>query len=108
MSSLDPSLLRVLSRIEDAVLASRSGAFADEGIAEKDPAGVTIFIPNWNQRPFLPRSVGSALRGVEALKRAGFDGEVIVVDDASRDGSQRFIRTADVLYGAGRMVTAFL
>lgn len=51
--------------------------------------GVSFCIPNWNHRSFLPRSVGSAVRTVRALHHAGFSGEVIVVDDASRDGSQR-------------------
>ncbi len=51
--------------------------------------GVSFCIPNWNHRTFLPRSVGSAIGSVRALERAGFAGEVIVIDDASRDGSQR-------------------
>jgi succinoglycan biosynthesis protein ExoO len=52
-------------------------------------SGLSICIPNWNHKHFLPRAVRSALRGVECLRRAGIPAEVIVVDDASRDGSQR-------------------
>lgn len=51
--------------------------------------GLSICIPNWNHKHFLPRAVGSALKGVKALNQAGIPAEVIVVDDASRDGSQR-------------------
>ena len=51
--------------------------------------GLSICIPNWNHKHFLPRAVGSALKAVKCLQRAGIPAEVIVVDDASRDGSQR-------------------
>lgn len=53
--------------------------------------GVSICVPNWNHRTFLPRSIGSAVRAVRALAKAGLGGEIIVVDDASRDGSQRAV-----------------
>jgi len=74
----------------------------------KAPNGVTIFIPNWNHRPYLPRSVGSALCAVGHLKEAGFSGEVLVIDDASRDGSQKLLRSIQMLYGEPRLKTLFL
>ncbi len=49
--------------------------------------GVTICIPNWNHRCFLPRAVHSGLAAVRALAEHGVEGEVLVVDDHSRDGS---------------------
>jgi glycosyltransferase involved in cell wall biosynthesis len=70
--------------------------------------GVTIFIPNWNHRPYLPRSIRSALGAIEHLREAGFSGELIVIDDASRDGSQKFLRTVRVLYEDPPLQTVFL
>ncbi len=70
--------------------------------------GVTIFIPNWNHKPYLPRSIHSALHAVRHLERAGYSGEVLVVDDASRDGSQKLLRTIQMLYGEHRLKTLFL
>lgn len=60
--------------------------------------GVSIVIPNWNHEVFLPRSVASGLRGVEALARAGVPAEVLVVDDFSRDGSAKLLRQLEALY----------
>ena len=51
--------------------------------------GISICIPNWNHRDFLGRSVGSALAAGRDLARRGVGCQVIVVDDFSRDGSQR-------------------
>jgi succinoglycan biosynthesis protein ExoO len=70
--------------------------------------GVTIFIPNWNHRTHLPRSVRSALHAVGHLERAGYSGEVLVIDDASRDGSQKLLRTIQVLYDVPQLKTLFL
>src|SRR5688572_28364497 len=50
-------------------------------------AGMTIAIPNWNHELVLPRSVASALDGVGQLARHDVRAEVLVIDDASRDGS---------------------
>lgn len=55
--------------------------------------GVTIFIPNWNHQSFLAASISSALEAVAVAEAAGLAAEVIVVDDASRDGSQRLLRS---------------
>ena len=64
------------------------------------PPGVTIAIPNWNHEAFLPRSIGSGLAAVKELRRHGLDGEVLVVDDQSRDGSPMLLRQLEALYYA--------
>lgn len=60
--------------------------------------GVTVAVPNWNHELLLARSVGSALRAVRLLRAAGVPGEVLVVDDASRDGSLVLLRQMEALY----------
>ncbi|MBY0524006.1 MAG: glycosyltransferase [Gemmataceae bacterium] len=60
--------------------------------------GVTIAIPNWNHELLLPRSIGSALRAVAVLREQGTDGEVLVIDDCSRDGSRALLRQLEPLY----------
>lgn len=55
--------------------------------------GITIFIPNWNHRNYLARSIGSALRAWRMLALEDIGCEVLVVDDHSRDGSQRLLAT---------------
>ena len=61
--------------------------------------GLTIVIPNWNHQPYLPRSIRSALQGLKRLEEDGYSGEIIVIDDASRDGSQKLLRSIQMLYG---------
>ncbi|MCS7079414.1 MAG: glycosyltransferase [Chloracidobacterium sp.] len=56
--------------------------------------GVTIGMANWNHRLFLPRSLASARRSLRALAAQGVAGEVVVVDDASRDGSVEWLAHA--------------
>src|SRR5687768_16903497 len=69
--------------------------------------GVTVAIPNWNHELLLARSVGSALRAVRLLRLRGVPGEVLVVDDASRDGSLVLLRQMEALhYGDGLRVLA--
>jgi glycosyltransferase involved in cell wall biosynthesis len=74
-----------------------SDLLADRSLGQVPAAdkqdGVSIFIPNWNHQSFLSRSIRSALASAEALEHAGCPAEVIVVDDASRDGSQRLLRS---------------
>jgi glycosyltransferase involved in cell wall biosynthesis len=71
------------------------------------PPGVTVAIPNWNHELLLARSVGSALRAVRLLRARGIPGEVLVVDDASRDGSPVLLRQLEALYyGDGLRVVA--
>ena len=79
---------------------SRLAARPVPAAVRQAPPGVTIAIPNWNHEYVLPRSIGSALRGVAALRAAGVDAEVLVVDDRSRDGSPTLLRQAEALYAA--------
>jgi glycosyltransferase involved in cell wall biosynthesis len=60
--------------------------------------GVTIAIPNWNHEILLPRAIASGLRALTALKERGMPGEVVVLDDASRDGSLTLLRRLEALY----------
>jgi glycosyltransferase involved in cell wall biosynthesis len=97
---------QLLHRIESSSLSSFGlGELYWESKVED---GITIFIPNWNHNPHLPRSIHSALCAVEYLERVGYSGEVLVVDDASRDGSQKLLRTIQMLYGEHRLKTLFL
>ena len=99
-------ILQSTNRIESGVVADPDlGRFFNENKVEN---GVTIFIPNWNHRPYLSRSIRSALQAVERLEEAGLSGEVLVIDDASRDGSQKFLRTVRVLYEGAPLDTVFL
>jgi glycosyltransferase involved in cell wall biosynthesis len=70
--------------------------------------GVTVVIPNWNHRPFLPRSIKSARAGLAAIEALGFPGEVLVIDDCSRDGSVRELRSLSYFYGWSDVSTVFL
>lgn len=60
--------------------------------------GVTIAIPNWNHEVLLSRSVLSALRSVAILRERGVPGEVLVIDDFSRDGSLTLLRQLEAMY----------
>lgn len=62
------------------------------------PAGIAIAIPNWNHELVLPRSIGSALQAVSLLRQRGVAAEVIVIDDASRDGSLTLLRQLEALH----------
>jgi glycosyltransferase involved in cell wall biosynthesis len=62
--------------------------------------GVTIAIPNWNHEYVLPRSIVSALRAVRLLRARGVSGEVLVIDDQSRDGSMTLLRQLEALHFA--------
>ncbi len=66
---------------------------------QKTPVGLTIMIPNWNHRGFLPRSISTARESIESIRELGYPGEVLVIDDASRDGSGRFLLSLDGFYG---------
>jgi glycosyltransferase involved in cell wall biosynthesis len=102
----EAKILQSANRIESSVLA-------DPGLSDlynehKAENGVTIFVPNWNHRPYLPRSIRSALQAIERLQEAGLSGEVLVIDDASRDGSQRFLLTVQALYDEAPLETVLL
>jgi glycosyltransferase involved in cell wall biosynthesis len=62
------------------------------------PEGLTIAIPNWNHELLLPRSIRSALSAVRILRQQGVPAEILVVDDASRDGSLTLLRQLEALY----------
>lgn len=72
------------------------------------PTGVTVVIPNWNHRAFLPRSIRSAREALAALSELGIPGEVIVIDDCSRDASARWLRSLSYFYGWTNVSTVFL
>jgi glycosyltransferase involved in cell wall biosynthesis len=63
-------------------------------------SGVSIVMTSWNHELVLPRSVLSALHGLRVLREHGLDGEIIVVDDESRDGSPTLLRQLEALYHA--------
>jgi Glycosyl transferase family 2 len=102
----EAKLLQSANRIESAVLSELglSGLYTED----KAEYGVTIFVPNWNHRTYLPRSLRSALAAIGTLQEAGLSGEVLVVDDASRDGSQKFLRTVGALYEDAPLRCVFL
>ncbi|HEY7423250.1 MAG TPA: glycosyltransferase family 2 protein [Gemmataceae bacterium] len=60
--------------------------------------GVTIAIPNWNHELLLARSILSGLQTLKALNEEGCPGEVLVIDDNSRDGSLTLLRQLEALY----------
>ena len=97
----DPRTLRSLHRLESSLLVEEQGT--DFRRDNKLEGGLTIVIPNWNHRAFLPRSVGSALQGLKRLEEDGFSGEILVIDDASRDGSQKRLRSIQMLYAESRL-----
>ncbi len=64
----------------------------------RSEAGVTVAIPNWNHEIPLPRAIMSALQAVALLRERGMPGEVLVIDDYSRDGSLTLLRQLEALY----------
>lgn len=60
--------------------------------------GVTIAIPNWNHELLVPRAIQSGLRALAVLREQGVPGEVLVVDDFSRDGSVPLLRQLEARY----------
>lgn len=69
-------------------------------VEDKVPEGVTIAVPNWNHEYVLPRAIDSALRAAGSLRRRGVAAEVLVLDDASRDGSLPLLRQLEALHYA--------
>ncbi|HEY7314168.1 MAG TPA: glycosyltransferase family 2 protein [Gemmataceae bacterium] len=59
---------------------------------------MTIAIPNWNHELLLARSILSALKALKALNEEGCPGEVLVIDDNSRDGSLTLLRQLEAHY----------
>lgn len=60
--------------------------------------GVTVAISNCNHELLLPRAIDSALQTVARLGADGVPGEVLVIDDGSRDGSPVLLRQLEALY----------
>lgn len=60
--------------------------------------GITFIVPNWNHEFVLPRSISSGVKAGEQLRAHGLDVEVLIVDDASRDGSSVLLRQLEMLY----------
>lgn len=67
-------------------------------VARHAPPGVSVVIANWNHEFVLPRAVRSAMQSMDALINVGIDSEVLVIDDASRDGSVTLLRQLEMLY----------
>src|SRR5260370_25218805 len=54
---------------------------------------VSIVIPNWNGRSLLPEFFPSVVEGARHYnKEYGADIEIVIVDDASTDGSQQWLK----------------
>jgi succinoglycan biosynthesis protein ExoO len=102
----DPRLYATLRRFESVTLDRE---LLKEGHREdKDERGLTIFVPNWNHRMFLPRVLRGVMDALEILEREGFPAEILVIDDASRDGSQKLLRSIQALYDEPRLKTLCL
>ncbi len=105
----DPgATFRSLGRIEGAAFRDSFHGELQLHIESKTSRGLTIFIPAWNHRPYLPRALRSALTALDHLEEAGFEAEILVADDASRDGSQKLLRSIRVLYDEPRLKMLFL
>jgi glycosyltransferase involved in cell wall biosynthesis len=102
----DTRTLRSLHRLETNLLEKQD--WSELHRENKLDGGLTILIPNWNHQPYLPRSIRSALQGLKRLEEGGFSGEIIIIDDASRDGSQKLLRSIQMLYAETRLRTIFL
>lgn len=102
----DPRLYAMLGRFDSIIVDQH---LLEEGYREdKEDGGLTIFIPNWNHRVFLPRAIRSALDALEVLENKGVAAEILVIDDASRDGSQKLLRTIQATYDEPRLKTLCL
>ena len=82
----------------DIAPANGNGSAREPVAGDAAGPGVTVAIPNWNHELLLARSVGSALRAVRLLRARGIPAEVLVIDDASRDGSPVLLRQMEALY----------
>jgi glycosyltransferase involved in cell wall biosynthesis len=65
------------------------------GLAQE---GVTIAIPNWNHELLLPRAIDSAFQTLIRLRDEDVPGEILIIDEASRDGSPLLLRQLEALY----------
>lgn len=60
--------------------------------------GLTFLVPNWNHEFVLPRALSSCLKAAEVLGNQSIQSEIIVIDDASRDGSRVLLLQLEALY----------
>lgn len=60
--------------------------------------GVTIAILNRNHELLLPRAIDSAFQALARLRDGAVPGEILVLDDGSRDGSPILLRQLETLY----------
>jgi teichuronic acid biosynthesis glycosyltransferase TuaG len=60
--------------------------------------GVTIAIPSRNHELLLPRAIDSALQTIGRLRISNISGEVLVIDNWSRDGSPILLRQLEAMY----------
>lgn len=67
--------------------------------------GLTLLVRNCNGRSNLPRALRGALDALHSLGEGGFPAEILVVDDASLDGSQKLLRSVQALYAEHRLRT---
>lgn len=74
----------------------------------KSPDGLSICIPNWNHRNYLARSISSALATSRALRGQGIECEILVIDDFSRDGSQRLLLSMAMMDATGALHAVLL
>ena len=100
----DPRLYDSLRRLESTTVDDSlelAEVSSVEGVprANRSSSGLTIFIPNWNYESVLPRALKGAFEAVSALQSEGFSGEILVIDDGSRDGSVKLLRTIQANYG---------
>ena len=83
--------IREQGLLHDTAIRYATRAAAEARLRARLPApverspGLSILIACWNHAAHLERSVASALATVAVLE---CDGEVLILDDASRDGSQ--------------------
>lgn len=70
--------------------------------------GLTLLVRGRNQRAFLPGALRGALEALQSLEEKGFPAEVLVLDDASLDGSQKLLRSVQALYDETRLKTLCL
>lgn len=68
-----------------------------------EPDGLSILVRARNHRAFLPESLRNALDALTPLEESGFPTEVLVLDDASQDGSQKLLRSVQALYDEPRL-----
>jgi glycosyltransferase involved in cell wall biosynthesis len=70
----------------------------DVSATRQAPPGLSIVVANWNHEFVLPRAVRSAMLSMSAMVDTGINSEVLVIDDASRDGSVTLLRQLEMLY----------